>query len=145
MAIDRNKALVRRFVAATNHRDYEALADLLSPAFVRRCPATPDVEVRSSADFRRFLENEATTFPDARMTLETLVAEDDRVAFWGSFTATQSGSMGPFPPTERTVAVEFSGVFRVEGDRIAEVRLTWDNLSVLGQLGHLASPGRVNR
>jgi hypothetical protein len=33
--------------------------------------------------------------------------------------------------------VEFGGVFRIEGDRIAQMRLTWDNMTLLAQLGHL--------
>ena len=137
---ERNRALVRRFSNAVDERDYEALDALLSPDFIRHCPATPDVVVRSPADFRRFLEQDAATFPDSRITLEALVAEGDQVAFWATYTGTQSGPMGPFPPSGRHASVEFGGVFRIEGDRIAHMRLTWDNLTLLSQLGHLPQP-----
>ena len=45
--------------------------------------------------------------------------------------------MGPFPPTDRRFECEFAGIFRIAEDRIAELRLTWDNLGTLMQLGHV--------
>lgn len=134
---ERNKEIIRRFVEAGNARDFDGLAALVSPGFQRHCPATPDVDVRSFEDFCRFLERDAGTFPDNRVTLHALVAEGDLVAFWASYSGTQQGAMGPFPPTGRRMECEFSGIFRVEQDRIAHLRLTWDNLAVLAQLGHL--------
>lgn len=137
---ERNKEIVRSFTEAANERDYEALEAIVSPSFERQCQATPDIEVRSADDFRRCLDREAETFPDARVTLETLLAEGDLVAFWATFTGTQSGAMGPFPPSGKQAAVEFGGVFRIEGGRITQLRLTWDNLALLAQLGHFSPP-----
>lgn len=140
---ERNKAIVRRFVEAGNARDYDALEAIVSPVFERHCPATPDVEVRSFDDFRRFLRRDAEAMPDNRVTIDDLVAEGDRVAFWATYAGTQSGPMGPFPPSGRRVQCEFSGIFRIERDRIARLRVTWDNLSILTQLGHMQPPGRA--
>jgi predicted ester cyclase len=74
------------------------------------------------------------------MILDTLVAEEDRVAFWGKFSGTQDGPMGPFPPTGRRLESEIGGMFRIEAGRIAELWVTWDNLSGLAQLGHFPPP-----
>jgi len=74
------------------------------------------------------------------MTLDALVAEGDRVAFWGAFSGTQEGPMGPFPPTGRRLESEVGGMFRIEAGRIAELWVTWDNLSGLVQLGLFPSP-----
>lgn len=137
---DRNKELIRRFVKAGNDRDFETLETIVHPAFERHCPATPDVEVRSFDDFRRFLEMDARTFPDSRVTLHELVAEDDRVAFWATYAGTQEGPMGPFPASGKRAEIEFAGVFTIRDDRITRLRLTWDNLSALVQLGHVPPP-----
>jgi predicted ester cyclase len=137
---ERNRDLVRRFVAAGNARDHGALREIVTPDFVRHCPATPDVTVTSADDLIRFLEADAATFPDNKVTLTELVADGDRVAFWGTYSGTQHGPMGPYAPSGNRIACEFAGIFRIEADRIAEVRLTWDNLGVLGQLGHLSLP-----
>jgi len=138
---ERNKDIVRRFVAAGNARDYDTLATLVSPTFVRHCPATPGVDVRSFDDFRRFLEQDARTTPDSRVTLDALVAEGDDVAVWATYAGTQLGAMGPFPPTGTRFECEFAGIFRIDEDRIAALRLTWDNLGILMQLGHLTLTG----
>jgi steroid delta-isomerase-like uncharacterized protein len=141
---ERHKDLVRRFVAAGNARDHAATRDLIAADFERHCPATPDVVVTCDDDFIAFLEADAATFPDSRVELRDLVAEGDLVAFWGTYIGTQHGPMGPFPPSGKRLTCEFAGVFRIEGDRIAGLRLTWDNVTALTQLGHLgrvSSPG----
>lgn len=134
------KALVRRFVEATNSGDYELLDELAQQNVVRHSQSTPGVEVRSLEELKRFLRQDATTFPDGRMRINRLVAEGPYVAFYGEYTGTQRGPMGPFPATERTVAVEASGMFRLEEGRVAELWILWDNLSLLAQLGHVVPP-----
>ena len=133
--LEANKNLVRTFADAGNGNDLEAFDALLAPDFVRHCEATPEVNVTSCEDFKEFYRETAKTFPDQRMTLDRLVAEGDRVAFWGTFSGTQEGPMGPFPPTGKRLVSEIGGVFRIEAGRIAELWVTWDNLSGLAQLG----------
>ena len=70
------------------------------------------------------------------MTIQYLVAEDNMVAFYCTYIGTQSGQMGPFPPSNKQMSLEFAGIHRVEDGLIAETWLTWDNLAALGQLGH---------
>ncbi len=140
MATDANKALVRAFAEAGNDNDLEAFDRLIDPGFVRHCEATPEVSVRSCEDFKQFYRDTATTFPDQRLTLQTLVAEGDRVAFWGTFSGTQQGPMGPFPATGKRMESDCAGVFRIEDGKIAELWVTWDNLAGLAQLGLLPPP-----
>ena len=136
--VERNKTLVRRFVELTNARDFGGLDEIVAPDFVRLCPSTPGVVVESRDALRGFLEADRLTFPDNRVRLSDLVSEGDRVAFWATYTGTQLGPMGPFPPSGRAASIEFAGIFRLDGERIAEVRLVWDNVALLGQLGHLS-------
>lgn len=137
--VERNKALVRRFVELTNARDFDGLDEIVAPDFVRLCPSTPGVVVESCRALRDFLEADSLTFPDNRVRLAYLVGEGDRVAFWATYTGTQLGPMGPFPPSGRAASVEFAGIFRIDGAHIAEVKLVWDNVALLSQLGHLAA------
>lgn len=134
---EQNKKLVRRFTAAVNTRDREALARLVAADVVRHCPATPDATVASVDDLWAFLELDFAAVPDSVVTLETLVAEADLVAFWATYSGTQTGPMGPFPPSNQRATVEFSGILRVRDGRIAEMRVVWDNVDMLTQLGHM--------
>jgi steroid delta-isomerase-like uncharacterized protein len=135
-----NKRLVLAFAEAGNANDLDAFDALLAPDFVRHCEATPEIRVTSPEDFKQFYRETARTFPDQRMKLEALVAEGDHVAFWGTFSGTQDGPMGPFPASGSRLESDIGGMFRIEAGRIAELWVTWDNLSGLVQLGHMPSP-----
>jgi len=135
-----NKQIVRAFSDAGNRNDVDAFDTLLAPDFVRHCEATPEIAVASRKDFKQFYVDTAKTFPDQQMTLDVLVAEGDHVAFWGKFSGTQEGPMGPFPPTGRRLESQIGGMFRIETGRIAELWVTWDNLAGLIQLGHFPLP-----
>ena len=134
---DANKAQVRRFSDALNARDLDALEKIVVPDIQRYSPATPDIRVRNFEELCAFLETDAVTFPDNRVRVDTLVAEGDLVGFWAVYSGTQTGPMGPFPPSGRRVEIEFSGLFRFEKGRIAEIKVLWDNVALLTQLGHL--------
>lgn len=129
-----HKQLVQGFTDACNARRYSRLGDLVHKNFRRHCQATPTVTVTSLDEFIHFLSADASTFPDAMVTLDQLVEEGDRVAFWGTFAGTQKGPMGPLPASMKKVKLDVAGVFRIEAGKIAELWITWDNMAVFTQL-----------
>lgn len=139
-AEEENKALVTRFGEALNARDFVTVQQLLTSDFVRHSQATPDLGVANAAQFVDYLKADASVFPDARQTLEHLVAEGDLVAFWIRYEGTQEGQMGPFPPSHKRMRLDSSGLFRVRDGKLAELWVTWDNLAALTQLGYFPPP-----
>jgi steroid delta-isomerase-like uncharacterized protein len=137
---ERNKELVSRFNEAVNAQDLAALDAVAAASFVRHSQATPDVEVTSLEQFKGYLKANHEIFPDERITLSQLVAEADRVAFWGRYAGTQRGPMGPFPASGKRMEIDIAGVFRIADGRIAELWIVWDNLAALAQLGHFPPP-----
>lgn len=139
---EQNKALARRFGDAINRRQFDLLDDIVAPDFVRHCQATPQADVRSLAAFKEYLRQDAIVVPDSVQTPKHLLADGDLVAVWATYEGTQSGPMGPFPPSGKKMQLEFAAVLRVENEKIAEMWVTWDNMAALAQLGHLpAAPG----
>jgi steroid delta-isomerase-like uncharacterized protein len=136
---ERNKAVIRRFIDAWNARDLAAFDDLIAPDVIRHCEATPGVEARNLEQLKDFLRQDTATFPDSLQTIKLLVAEGNLVAAWCTYEGTQRGQMGPFPPSGRKTQFDFGAVFRVEGGKIAEWWVTWDNLTALRALGHFPS------
>ncbi len=134
-SIEANKELVRQFVAALNDNDYDSLRQILAEDFARYSQATPDLRVRSAEEFIEFDRADSESFPDAIIILDMIVAEGDLVATMATFSGTNSGPLGPMEPTGKEVSLRFPSVFRIENGRIAELWLTWDNLSLLSQLG----------
>ena len=61
--------------------------------------------------------------------------------FWATYEGTQTGDLGPFPANGRKTKFTFAGVAHMRDGRIAELWVTWDNMTILAQLGHLPAPG----
>jgi predicted ester cyclase len=132
----KNKQLFTQGVEAINSRNWDALDTSIAPNYIRHCQATPDVIVNNLDDFKRYLKQDAITFPDSRITIRFLVAEGDLVAFYCTYAGTQKGQLGPFPSSGKQMSLDFSGVHRIENGKLVETWLTWDNLALLAQLGH---------
>ncbi|MGY1671988.1 ester cyclase [Geodermatophilus sp. SYSU D00710] len=131
------RTLVRRLEDAMNTRRLDLLDDVLAPDVVRHSQATPHLSISDRGQFKDFLRQDAETFPDNVQTFTQVLVDGDRAAVWATYEGTQTGPMGPFPPSGKKARFDFAGVFRVEDGRIAEMWLVWDNVTVLSQLGHL--------
>ena len=136
---DLNKTVIRRFLEAWNNRQPEAFDDLIAPDVIRHCQATPAVEVRSLDQLKEFLRQDTATFPDSRQTIVHLVAEGDFVGVWGTYEGAQRGQIGPLPASGARTHFDFGAVFRMADGKIAEWWITWDNMTILRQLGHMLS------
>jgi steroid delta-isomerase-like uncharacterized protein len=134
--LDENKGLVEGFVQAGNTRDYDRLADYVATDFVRHCQATPGLVVTNLEQFKSFLKADVVVCPDSQVDVQMMVAEGDLVAIWATYSGTQEGAMGPFPPSGKKIVLDFGAVFRVENEKLTELWVTWDNLTALSQLGH---------
>lgn len=132
------KAVVRKAESLINARNYEALTEVIAADYRRHSQATPGVDVSSLDEFITFLNQGAIAFPDDRALFDTLVAEGDKVAFWGRYEGTNTGP-GPFPPTGKSISIEMAGIHRIENGKIAETWVTWDNTVMFTQLG-LSTP-----
>jgi predicted ester cyclase len=69
------------------------------------------------------------------MVIHRMLAEDDLVAFWATYSGIQDGPMGPYPATGKRMELDFAGMHRIADDKIVETWVTWDNLTGLTQLG----------
>lgn len=135
-----NKALVQRFTDAGNAADWAALDTLVAQDFVRHSQATAGPEVTSRAAFVELQKTFLATMPDQHITIESMVAEGDRVAVLATYAGTQTGPMGDIPATGRTVELRFLAIFRIADGMIAELWVEWDNVAMLTQLGLFPPP-----
>jgi len=133
---EQNKTLISSFINSVNARDWESLRMLLAPDFVRHSNAAGDPEVHSANELIAFLKNEYASFPDAQETVLDLVAEGERVAARSNFCGTHLGRMGSYPPSGKVLSATTLAIYRLDGGRIAEAWVEWDNLYGLRQLGY---------
>ena len=134
---EQNKTVIRRFLEAWNNRQPEAFDDLIAHNVVRHCQATPTVEVHNLDQLKRFLQQDTAIVPDSRQTIVEMVAEGNLVGVWGTYEGTQHGAIGPLPASGAKTQFDFGAVFRMVDGKIAEWWITWDNMTILRQLGHM--------
>ncbi|RLD29190.1 MAG: hypothetical protein DRI75_04090 [Bacteroidetes bacterium] len=131
-----NKEIVKKSFEVVANGDYEGMNNYIAEDYVRHCQATPELTIESLDAFKEFIRKDRKSIPDQKLEVKMLVAEGDMVAFWGTYTGTQTGQMGPFFPTGKSAELDFSGVHRLENGKVVETWVTWDNITILSQLGH---------
>lgn len=133
--LEANKKVVRQFTSFANATDWDALASVVADDFHRHSAATAGPPVTSRDGFVQLQKSFLATFPDQKVTIETLVAEGDYVAMLATYSATHAGPLGDIPATGKSVSAPFLALLRLEAGMIKELWVEWDNMAMLNQLG----------
>jgi predicted ester cyclase len=123
VSIEENKTLVRRLVQeVVTERDLDALDQLAEGQFARLA--------------RRWISPFQKAFPDFRMEIVDLVAEDDTVVAHFKCSGTHEGEWLGEPPTGRRFEnVDEIYVFHVRNGKVSSAFGVEDNLARMRQLG----------
>ena len=118
-----NKELVRRLVEIVNGAELEAIEEVASG------------EIAEAA--RRWIGPFRESFPDFRMEVVDVIAEEEKVVGYFKCSGTHQGEWrGHAPSGRRFEGVDEIYVFRVEGGKLAGVvAAVEDNLTRMHQLG----------
>lgn len=143
--LEENKEVVRRYYEeAFNDRRIDLLDELIAEDVVNHDPLSDETltaeEARGFEGFVRHVEVAHEAFPDATVTIEDVIAEDDEVAVRFTFEGTHEGRFGGVEPTGKRVSGTNIGFFRIEDGKIAERWLESDDLGLLQQLGVVEAP-----
>lgn len=90
--------------------------------------------------FKQFFEYLGSAFPDAKVTLEHLVADDDNVAIAYTLTGTHQGEFHGVAPTGRRIKARGVQIGRFEAGKIVERWGSTDELGILQQIGTPPAP-----
>jgi steroid delta-isomerase-like uncharacterized protein len=132
--IERNKAVIRRFVEQVqNKKDFTVYDELTDPEFVN-LSAPPGVPADSEGG-RMWLSTFADAYPDAEFRIDDMIAEGDRVVTRKTFSGTHTGDFGGIPATGKRVTLQYVDIMCVREGKIVEHWLSMDQLSWLQQLG----------
>jgi steroid delta-isomerase-like uncharacterized protein len=132
MTVGENKALVRRLYEAINQRTFDIFDEVLAPNYVHR--SSPEYQFNRQ-QLKEFTSNFGlVVFPDLHVTLDEMIAEDDKVmARW-----TQRGThRGPFldiPPTGKQISYSGINIFQIANGQIVEDTPYWDFNVIVQQL-----------
>jgi steroid delta-isomerase-like uncharacterized protein len=137
---EENKAVVRRFLEEVfSGGDLDLVDELFAPAFVLRDPSVPG-EVRGPEGMKQYVSMYRSAFPDTNFTVEGQIAEGDHVATRWTARGTHEGELMGIPPTGERVTVTGNEFDRVVDGRIEEIRVIYDALGMMQQLGFVPAP-----
>ena len=144
--MDVGKELVRRhFDEMWNDRDLDLSDELMAETFVEHAPAPFSTASPGSVNGPDAMRGTCTwlleQFPDLRMTIQSMIAEDDLVAALVWAEGTNTGKLNGFlPPSGRHFKYLQTHWFRVRDNRLCEHWATRDDLSAMLQLRVVTAP-----
>ena len=130
-ALERNKALATRvFTEIFNERRFAAAEELYAPEFVNHGLHRNF----SLQEDQAAAQGEVKAFPDLKMTVDLMVAEDDLVTVMWTFRGTHTAFGYGFPPTGTPVELRGMTIWRVRDGKITDEWTTFNSLSVYLQV-----------
>ena len=131
MSLENNKALVRNFFERAN-LEGRTPVELCTPGFTAHIGGIPAMDLQA---FQQWQARYYAAFSDTRITIEDMVAEDDRVAWRGVTRATHTAEFMGTPASGKQIIVPVIGMARLAGGKVAEWWNSPDRLSWMQQIG----------
>lgn len=127
--MEENKKLIESFVdEVLNQRNLAAIDKYIAANLTNGSGKTPE-------SFEKSLIALFLGFPDLRVSIEHLLAEDNRVLIFLNFTGTYQGEYEGMPPTNKPVKIRSADLYRIENNKIVEHWDVVDQLDLLKQIG----------
>jgi steroid delta-isomerase-like uncharacterized protein len=124
------KTLARRFVEEIfNERKTETAKNFVTPDIVYHGMAE---EVRSLEDFKKWVAEDLSAFPDMKITVVDEFGEENKLAIKWTLKATHEKDFADFPATHKKFEAQGVEILHFEGDKIKEA-WTFSDLSVLAE------------
>lgn len=128
MAAADNKAILHRYAEEIwNQGNLAVVDEVLAPNVVMQVPGAP--EIRSREDFRTFVSQLRTSFPDMQWTVKDMVAEGDLVAIHWTFHGTHRREFLGLAPTGKVVTMTATNFYRLRGGQIEQA---WGDMDLSG-------------
>lgn len=131
---DRNKAAKRSYFDAFNARDLTIFDRLFDPKYVLH---SGGMEVRGPDQLRTLVSGSFAAFADAKLVIDDMVAEGDKVATRWTLTGTHTGAFMGTAATQKQIVVSGTVIDRFVDGRIVEA---WENFDMFGMTQQLGGP-----
>ena len=131
-----NIAAQEAFGEAVNSGNLDAFDDLIAPDSIDHDPAPG--QAPGPDGFKGFFTEMRTAFPDLHVDVETLVADDDQVAFAYTLTGTHTGPFQGHDATGKSINVRGVQISKFTDGKMSERWGSSDELGIMTQLGLIA-------
>jgi steroid delta-isomerase-like uncharacterized protein len=134
---DLSEASRRLLEQSFNDGNLELIDQLVAVDAINHDPATPAQmrELRGPDVLKRTVSMYRTAFPDVRITVDDVIAADDKVVLRWHSEGTHRGELGGLAPTGAHGSVTGISIDRWQDGKVVEAWAEWDNLGLARQLG----------
>jgi steroid delta-isomerase-like uncharacterized protein len=130
MSYTQYNTIARRFVEEIfNARKTELAKNFVTPDIIYHGMGE---EVRSLEEFKQWVAEDLSAFPDMKVTILDEFGEQNKTAIRWTLKATHEKDFADFPATHKKFETQGVDIFHFEGDKIKEA-WTICNMSVLAQ------------
>ena len=128
MSETQQKTIARTFVEEIfNARKTEMAKNFVTPDIIYHGMAE---EVKGLEEFKKWVAEDLSAFPDMRITIVDALGEQNKVALRWTLTATHEKDFADFPATHKKFETQGVEIFHFDGDKIKEA-WTLSDMSVL--------------
>ncbi len=133
--IERNKAVLRRFIEEMDRGNLDIVDEILTPDYI--CHLQGGAVTLDREAHKTSLEAFYTAFPDYHHRIEDLIAEGDKVVLRVTDLATHDLDFQGLPATGKKISISAMYICRFVDGRIAEAWMEADLLGFYRQIGVL--------
>ena len=128
-----------------NEGNFELIDRLVASDAVNHDPATPAQmrHVRGPEVLKGMATMYRAAFPDLRITVDDVIAADDKVVLRWHSEGTHRGELAGLAPTGARGSVTGMSIDRWKDGKVVEAWAEWDNLGLARQLGAAPPEGSV--
>ena len=143
MSQETNIATTKRMGEAVNKGDLNILNEVFAPDVKDHDPA-PD-QGKGPEGFIKFFTQFRNAFPDLKIAVEQMVADEDKVAIAYTVTGTQEGPFQGIPPTGRKIKARGVQIAKFNSDgKVTERWGSSDEAGILQQIGATKPTSTMN-
>jgi steroid delta-isomerase-like uncharacterized protein len=140
MSTEENRKLMRRFYEEVMNRgNLDFIDEFCSPDYVEHSPESPTPDRNG---LKQELAMVRGAFPDVHVTVEDLIAEDDKVVARTTARGTNTGAFLGFPATGKVVTIMGMDIVHFADGKAVEHWAMMDDLGMMQQLEVIAAPGQ---
>jgi len=135
--LEQNKHIARQFIAAFAAADTRTLERIVAEHMVDHNLGPGQKQGRQGVIEAVGMFRAA--FPDLKITIESLVADEERVSVTGKMSGTNQGTLMGAPPTGKTATFAYMDMYAIAHGQIVEAWHIEDLAGMMRQLGLLPS------
>ena len=133
MGKEENLAALGKFAEAVNKGNFDLFQEAVAPECVDHDPASG--QGRGPEGYRKFFSAMREAFPDLSVAPETMVADEESLAFAYTMTGTHQGVLMGIAPTGKKMSIRRVQISKFRDGKMVERWGSSDQLGMLQQLG----------